>query len=358
MPAAVALVLAIPPKTQAAQAAPAIIFDPGMAVWHYPAPTLDVLRDLGTDTVRLRVAYADNPDLRRLDAAVKEAHQRHMDVLLTPVGPAPSVTAYAAFVGDLGRRYPEIRRWAIYNEPDLPQLFPLPGQGGYEPGDAGPTVPQPDPGVLVADPEALDAPTEPGLSNDSVPLEDPEVPEYPFFEGDTLDRTVGHPIARLYRSVFLAAQRELLAAGHGRRQVLIGETSPAPPPGFVASVLRGRPIVAGGWAHHPYIAGDKASARTPYLGPGNLPKLRRTLARAPGRTLPIYVTEFGVKDHQGSVAMREAARVMGRLSYVRSFAQYTLHDDWFGTGLIRMDGSPKPTLRSFAKVGRSIRARR
>jgi hypothetical protein len=300
------------------------IFDPGEPIWHAESvgPTLDRLRALGTDVVRLRVAYAEEPDLEPLDRAIGGAMERDMEVMLVPVGPAPSVAAYADFVGALGRRYPEVRRWAIYNEPDLPSWFPLPS--------ASPSPPPPPPGVLVPNVAASSTP--------AVAAKKPPTPEY----------TLG----RAYRETFVAAQRGLVAAGHDRREVLIGDTSPCVNPDFIRGTLHGRGLIAGGWAHHPYIAADRPWETAPCFGPADLPRLRQLLveaARAGGTkgVLPIYVTEFGVFDSQSPAMLAASEWVMSQ-PYVRSFAQYTLRDDWFEAGLLRSDGSPKPSLSVFA----------
>ncbi len=299
------------------------IFDPGEPIWHAEsvAPTLDRLRALGTDVVRLRVAYAEEPDLEPLDRAVGGAFERGMDVMIVPVGPAPSVAAYAGFVGDLGRRYPQVRRWAIFNEPDLPSWFPLPS--------ASPAPPPP-PGVLVPGAVTTSAPP--------VPSKQLPTPEY----------TLG----RAYRETFLATQGALVAAGHGPREALIGETSPCANSDFVRGALHGRGLIAGGWAHHPYIAADRPWDTAPCFGPADLPRLHELLVEAAraGETkgvLPIYVTEFGVGDSESPTMLAASEWVMAR-PYVRSFAQYTLSDDWFGTGLLRRDGAPKPSLSVFA----------
>jgi hypothetical protein len=344
--AGIAALLALPVSARAT-----VIFDPGGDVWRAPDPTLNTLRALGTDTVRLRVAYSDHPRLGLLDYVVHGARARGLQVLLTPIGPAPSVTAYAKFVGRLGRRYREVHDWAIYNEPDLPQLFPLPGQGGWNPTHPAPPS---NPGILPTDPHP--PPTDP---HPPPPVGLPPAPPLPISARPAPAATRPYHVGRLYRAVFLASQRALLAGGHPRDQVLIGETSPAVSPTFIRAVLRGRPLVAKGWAHHPYITGPTPASRSIHFGPGDVPRLHRMLRPARGPTLPIYVTEFGVRASQGPSMMLESARLLHGYPYVRSFAQYTLSDDSFGTGLLRKDGSAKPAFWTFARIARlfSDRAR-
>src|SRR3954451_6057171 len=121
--------------------------------------TLDEMQALGVDTVRAlalwnRVApdatSADKPagfdasnpgaypagNWARLDGLVQGAQARGMQVLLTPTGPGPGWASdcrgsyearrickpkpgeFGAFVTALGRRYPTVRRWSIWNEPN------------------------------------------------------------------------------------------------------------------------------------------------------------------------------------------------------------------------------------------------
>lgn len=313
--------LALPPAT--AGAVPTI-FDPGGAILHASRDgadlQLDAVADLGADIVRLRPSVR-NSDLEQLDHLVAGAHARGLEVLLTPVGPAtpvrmghqgfelglppppPSSDEYTAFVGNLGRRYPSVHRWSIWNEPDLPGLFPHPPGMGSTPGES-------------------------------------------------------------YRNLFLAAQSALVEAGHDQREVLIGETHPGPTLGFLRDVLclnrkwklrRGcAPIAAGGWALHPYVTGRRPWYTSRGMGPADLPRLNRALRRAAraGATqgkLPIWVTEFGVSGdgRQAGEMLSAAEWVMTRHRWVKSFAQYLLQDDWWGGGLLRRDGSAKPNLAAF-----------
>lgn len=282
---------------------------------------LDLMKKLGADVVKLSPSL-ENPELGRLDNLVSSAQRRGMDVLLTPVGPAapivawldgrpvlgqpstrPTMAEYVGFVGELGRRYPSVHRWSIWNEPNQPGLFPMPDGGGKTQG-------------------------------------------------------------RTYRGLFIAAQAALQQSGHAPTEVLIGETSPGLRLPFLRQALclnrRWRlregcaPIVAGGWAHHPYINARRPWYRSEGMGTADLPRLNRALRRAAqaGATqgrLPVYVTEFGVKgDGRRAGEMLSAAEwAMTRFRWVRSFAQYSIRDDWWGTGLLRSDGSPKPALIGF-----------
>src|SRR3954447_20229918 len=117
--------------------------------------TLDELQGLGVDVIRANVIwnrYTPSPGSKRkpsfdasdpnayalgeLDALVAGASARGMTVLLTPTGPGPawasscggSVSArricnpkpaeFGHFVTALGKRYPTVNRWSIWNEPN------------------------------------------------------------------------------------------------------------------------------------------------------------------------------------------------------------------------------------------------
>src|SRR3954447_5208655 len=120
---------------------------------------LDEMQALGVDTVRANVLWnrlapdatsstkpsgfdASDPNAypagnwARLDAIVEGAQLRGMQVLLTPTGPGPgwasecsgdyaarrickpSPQEFGAFVTAIARRYPSVRRWSIWNEPN------------------------------------------------------------------------------------------------------------------------------------------------------------------------------------------------------------------------------------------------
>jgi hypothetical protein len=104
---------------------------------------------------------------------------------------------------------------------------------------------------------------------------------------------------RLFRAGYRAAKRADPAA-----KVLIGELAPGRGALSFLSEAAKRPIVADGYAHHPYqftlVAPGNRDRR--YLGISNTPKVRRALrelARArrlrtpAGGPLPLYFTEFG-----------------------------------------------------------------
>jgi hypothetical protein len=325
LPALILTIVGMTPSPAVAQPRP-LIFDPNTLAWSDdPGPTLDTLAGLGTDVVRLRVAYADAPDFAPLDRAVAGVLARGMQPLLTPVGPAPSQGAFTDFVGQLGRRYPQVSWWAICNEPDL---FPLPGH------DWNPELQDPQ----LQPPEQL-------------PIPDPPLDGPPMMARESPGADWNRGLE--YRQIFDAAQLALEQTGHPRRQVLIGETSPVARPAFIRAVLS-RPLIARGWAHHPYalaIAGmptmEPWRRRPGYFGSGDMAALGRLLAP---RHLAIYATEFGARDPRTLAA----ATWVLRRSAVRSLAQYTLVDDAFGTGLLTAGGVPKAQLQAFLSPRRVL----
>src|SRR5215212_5120690 len=172
--------------------------------------TLDEMQALGVDTVRALVLWnriapdalsstkpsfdAGDPDAypagnwARVDALVQGAQARGMQMLLTPTGPGPgwasecsgdyaarrickpSPQEYGAFVTAIARRYPSVRRWSVWNEPN---------QGGW-------LTPQ--------------------------------------YEITSKGATPSAP--HRYRKLVQAATAGLTTAGHSGDQVLLGETAP------------------------------------------------------------------------------------------------------------------------------------
>jgi hypothetical protein len=361
------------------------LFDLGGAALDIPeegrAKQLDELQDFGVDTVRVIVAWrqiapepnsptkppfdatdpaAYPPQWDALDDLVLGARSRGMDVLLTPSSPVPnwasrvhdSITDpipsdFQQFVQALGTRYsgsyttpppvqptdppsttlPRVERWSVYNEPNL-TLF---------------LKPQLKHGKSVS--------------------------------------------ARIYRELFLAAQRGLEASGHGTDTLLIGETSPGAgrkgtdPITFLRGVFclnaqfkrKGAcaPIDVDGWAQHPYDPFD-----APFEEPSaelinlvTIDELSKALnkARAAGAVsgrLPIYVTEYGIEsvpDRKFGVSQLRQAEYIAISEYlmyinrrIRSFGQYLMQDDAgnaqinFQTGLRFSDGREKVAYNAFS----------
>src|SRR5215208_4308453 len=172
--------------------------------------TLDEMQALGVDTVRALVLWnriapdalsstkpsfdASDPgaypagNWARIDALVEGAQSRGMQILLTPTGPGPGWASecsgdytarrickpkpdeFGAFVEAVARRYPSVRRWSVWNEPN---------QGGWL------------------------------------------TPQY-----EITSKGATPAVPHRYRRLVQAATAGLAAAGHSGDQVLLGETAP------------------------------------------------------------------------------------------------------------------------------------
>src|SRR4051794_37176918 len=245
------------------------------------------------------------------DRVVNEARARGLNLLVTLSGPVPkwasanhksytykpSATRFQHFVTAVGNRYRgQVGAWSVWNEPNHP-------------------------GFLT-----------------------------PQFAGRKGHRYAYSP--KLYRSLFLAADRGLRASGNGADRLLMGETAPrgtgkvVAPLRFLRGVLapRGR-FPADGYAHHAY---------TTAAGPGYVPhnpddvtigvlsRLTRALD-AEARThrvrsrMPIYLTEFGIQsepDPYIGVSYQRQAEYRSisewyawRNPRVAAFSQYLMRDD-------------------------------
>jgi hypothetical protein len=298
------------------------------------------------------------------DALVSEAQARGLDVILTPTGGAPlwasgcgrggtahhcrpDPVEFGNFVEAVGKRYPTVHRWSIWNEPNM----------------AGWLQPQ-------------------------------------------MERKHGRNIpvaAALYRQLVYHAIAGLQASGHGGDQILLGETAPlgkktgsltkrslAPVPfyqGVFCLDSRGHPlrgslakdmgctgfkrIEVTGVAHHPdNRGGSLAPLSRPDSGEitiANIRTLKSVLSQGSRRqrirgNLPIYFTEFGFQtnppDRIFGVSLSRQAAWLNQSDFiayrdprVKSVAQYELFDDpvlsTFQTGLRFKDGRAKPSLDGY-----------
>jgi hypothetical protein len=185
---------------------------------------------------------------------------------------------------------------------------------------------------------------------------------------------------QLYRALYLAAYGGIKATDPDA-QVLIGETSPYQQAGRALAPLdflrrvtcrtqiyapsrNCAPLVADGYAHHPYEFANPPEA--PYPGAdnvtvGTLPRLTGALDRLAsakalrnpdGKPLDIYLTEFGyfasgpvaVPPAQRANYLTQAFDIAERNTRVREMLQYILVAPppgvRFNTSLINMDGRP------------------
>jgi hypothetical protein len=364
--------------------------------------SLDDLRSLGVDTVHHIVGWrslapspgsshrpgfdASNPadypphEWDRVDALVRSADARGLDLILAPAGPAPrwaegcgngidteqpevckpDVREFQFFVIALAKRYsgtyddenggvlPRVDRWSVWNEPN---------QGGW--------------------------------------LQ----PQWERKRG-RWSPTVGH----YYRRLYSAAARALRKYGHRGDQIMMGETAPlgrdtgarhkrsTAPLVFWRAVLcidedgdrlRGdeaRNLGCSGFdeldanavAHHPYTRGAGRDPRTRAIGRDDVTlayhrRLRKVFdqgARLDRNryAMPFYITEYGFQtdppDGKSGVRPSLAAKWLNESNWIaynnsriKGFGNYELYDERdlgaFQTGLRFRSGAAKPSYQAF-----------
>lgn len=334
--------------------------------------TLDLAVSLGVDVIRAQVVWrrvqptrpatatATDPDAgwRDIDGLVAAAHARRLRVMLVPTSPAPAwaagtigsfhsvrpdVGAYQRFVAEAGRRYPRVRLWQLWNEPNHPEFL------------------------------------SPQRARDGTRL-----------------------APARYRELVRAAAGALAATGHAQDTMLIGPGLPVATDGRCASctqrpmpftrellcldatlrplrgrAARGHPGCGGpfrrlpgtGWAIHGYFRpsdGPFAVPPTPDdLSLSYLDELEELLREAGRmgrirRGMKIWDTENGVQtkpDRRGVSQARqaqlinEAEFVVWRTPTLRAHTQYAVEDDLdvtgFQTGLRRHGGGDKAALAAY-----------
>jgi hypothetical protein len=334
--------------------------------------TLDELHSLGVDIVKVRLDWASiapagktrpsgfdggNPDSYPSGAwdpyaeIVSGAQARGMNVLFQLGGRAPlwatggkhksavfqpSPVEFSAFVQAVGRRFPDVHTFSVWNEPNL----------------AGWLSPQYKAGVPYS------------------------------------------PV--IYRSLLHAAQDGLAASGHGSDELLMGELLPFARSGRTGNVkvrpltflrelacvdshyhpYRGRAarlrgctrfsaLPGTGLAYHPYTLAGGPNVPTPNPDDASIGNLGRVLHvldrlsaahRLAGSRLPIWITEFGFQSKPPDPFATPIKRIPGfmgesewiayRSARVAAFSQYPLVDDkslaGFQSGLRFHDGKVKP----------------
>ena len=369
--------------------------------------TLDELRQLGVDRVRISVVWRaiapGNDEDRRpafdagdpaqyppaawsnYDRVVRLARERGIGVNFNVTAPAPDWATgtperedidpvfapdpaeFGSFVKAVATRYREVDHWSIWNEPN---------QAAW-------------------------------LS-----------PQWILRDGGTWEEAA----PRMYRELLDAAWTALQTTGHGGDTILIGETAPKglrTNRGETRSIdalrflrrlycvdenmllLRGRDATqhgcptsdaetvfplehpalfeASGYAHHPYellFAPDTKPAWPDWATTGNLPTLQRHLRLLRGRYgrdggLPLHLTEFGYQtnppDRVGVTWAKQAAylahaeHIAFRNPAVKTVSQFLLFDGGppvsrtFQTGLRTVDGRAKPAHRGYRFPIRVVR---
>jgi hypothetical protein len=344
------------------------------------AQALDDAVALGADVVRANVIwarYAPSPNSKKkpkgfdaknpasypalapVDQFVTNAHARGLQVLLTVTGPIPAWASkcggsvksrhtckpdpalFGQFVRAVGKRYPTVKMWSIWNEPNL----------------------------------------RPWLT--------------PQYTGSTLEGAV------IYRNLARSAIAGLRGTGHRADQILLGETAPignapgpsanANPEPFLRAVFclkaNGKRLTGSaagklkcsgfkklsvtGFAHHPYTrGGSRPPTSKPNRGEitaGVASRLTKLLDQAgkAGRVpkkLPVYYTEngwqtnppdqiFGVLPDYQAAYMNQSDEMAYRNSRIKTVAQYKLIDDAdpgsFQSGVRSIDGTAKPSYAAY-----------
>ena len=210
----------------------------------------------------------------------------------------------------------------------------------------------------------------------------------------------------LYRGLYRAAYDAIRGADPSAA-VLIGELAPMGPPeaampplrflrSLTCSDARWRrhgtcpPLVADGFAHHPYALRWAPEYRGPSkddVTMGSLGRLegalrllarRGALATPAGSALPLYLTEFGyhansrtIDERRRATFARRAFDIAARDAHVRQLVWYQLaappprRKRQWDTSLLRIDGKPTPTyvalvqwVADAVKAGRVARSTR
>jgi hypothetical protein len=215
--------------------------------------TLDELKALGVDTIRVNAIWAriaperdadakpnfDSADpasypsgaFTELDALLQGAAARQMGVLLTPTGPAPrwaspcgdrrtcdpNVAEFKAFVTALGKRYSG--QYVVGGAAGSGGLVPIPKTG--TPADAAIDQVNAAQGVQAAQAGT----TLPRVARWSI-WNEPNLGSWltPQYTGSSKKPVPAS--ARIYRGLLYAALDALAETGHGNDQVLVGETGP------------------------------------------------------------------------------------------------------------------------------------
>jgi hypothetical protein len=277
------------------------------------------------------------------DRVISEARARGMNLLVTISGPVPrwatasrkdqvtkpSATRFQRFVTAVGNRYrDQVGMWSVWNEPNHPSFLA------------------------------------------------------PQFAGRKGHRYPYSP--KLYRSLFLAADRGLRASGNGSDGLLMGETAPrgtgkvVAPLRFLRGVLSapGR-LPTDGYAHHAYTtaAGPSFHPHNPDdVTIGVLSRLTRALDAESHKhrirsSMPVYLTEFGIQSepdpyigvsYQRQAEYRSISEWFAwRNPRVAAFSQYLMRDDdprpgskysrysGFESGLRGSAGKAKPAYDAF-----------
>ncbi|MEA2457562.1 MAG: hypothetical protein QOC95_534 [Thermoleophilaceae bacterium] len=341
---------------------------------------LSELQSLGVDIVKVRVRWRDLAPSKPsngadpssysaaawapYDAIVSGAASRGMSVMFQLGGTAPdwatpgksavdrpNASEFGKFVQAVGTRFPTVKIWSIWNEPNLSAWLSPQVKGG--------------------------------------------VPQAP----------------RIYRGLVNTAVNGLKASGHGKDQILLGELLPFTrsagssskkirPLDFLREMacvdshyraFRGKAakkrgcthfhaLPGTGLAYHPYTLAGGPNVRTPNKSDASISDLGRITSvlnklrskkRIQKRSMPIWITEFGFQTNPPDRYASPIKKVPGFMSQseyiayknrrVASYSQYPLIDDagkvnGFQSGLRFHNGKKKPGV--FAAFQRPFYARK
>jgi hypothetical protein len=370
------------------------------------ARTLDTMKALGADRVRVTLVWrlvAPDPGATqkpagfdasvpaaypagawdRYDRLVQLARQRGLGVAFDVSAPAPnwatgtppelpqidptfdpSAAEFAAFVRAAGRRYPGVRYWSIWNEPnDAAWLTP---QWLHDPRDPTrwvPTSPQVYRRLVDGAWQALQ---ETGHGGDTILIGETA----PKGLLDNAGLTSSIDAQRFVRELYCVDDN--LQAYQGTSAEVRGCPTADPAPTFV----RDHPALfaATGWAHHPYelsIAPNQPPHHEDdWLTLGNLRDLNRLLrriraryAQPPQTPSRVYLTEYGYQTdppESDGVSPALQAEYLNHAEYltwrdqsVRTLGQFPLKDgtpvdSTFQSGLRTAKGVRKPAYDAYA----------
>ena len=362
------------------------------------ARTLDELQALGVERLRITVAWraiapgnesdtkpafdATNPDeypasaWSKYERVVRMARERGIGVNFNVTAPAPDWATgsperedldevyapdpaeFGAFVTAVGRKFPDVDYWSIYNEPNQAAwLAPQWVRRGEDWEEASPRLYR---GLLDAAWTALQTS---GHAGQTILIGETAPKGLRTNRGESRSIDALRFLRRLYcvdDNLLLLRGRE--ATEHG-----------CPTSDAVNAFPREHPALfeATGYAHHPYELIFSPSTKPSWKDwatTGNLPKLQDYLSRLKGRygrpgSLPLYLTEYGYQtnppDRFGVSWARQAAwlaqaeYIAFRNPSVRTLSQFLLVDGGdpvtrtFQTGLRTHGGRAKPSLRGY-----------
>lgn len=348
--------------------------------------TLDELRSLGADTLKIGIQWRDlapegaskpagfdgsNPGAYAdakwapYDDAIEGAQTRGMEVLVSITGPAPDWASQ----GNGGVRRPDAAEFgAFVRAVGTRYSGAYPTAAGTPAPPAAPSLPLPGAKAAAATPYGK-------VTLWSV-WNEPNLPR--FLLPQRASNRAKTPVSpHLYRALYNAARDGLSASGHGGDTILIGELLPVGRSsrsasssirpleflrelGCVSSRFRAfkgraarqrgcdgyKALAASGLAYHPYTLAGGPRKRPPSRDDasiGTLSRVTSTLDRLASRKrisprrMPLWLTEFGFQtdppDPFGT-SIRRVPAYMGESEYiafrnrrVASWSQYPLVDD-------------------------------